>query len=555
MRRCVILAVLGASVLAGCGSGSSSSSNPVNTELSYLPSGSPYVLTIETDSNGSAIKGVNALVGRFGFASLGVAALKSKLQQSGINYDADLRPLFGNPLAIAITTPKLGGVSTTSAVIVWVTKDAGKLKSLITKAVPGARTAGSRDGATLYRANGSGAFAVDGATLIAASSQALVNAALDRHAHGGGITAEQYSHALAGLPENALVKVWGDLSSVLSQPSVASARRIPWVAALKGYSATITASSAGLSFDYHLDTTGAPLTTSQLPFAAGSTAPGFAGAMPITFSIHDPAQIATFIEAAEQTSSPSSYAAFLKREAAVRAKTGIDLNSLIKLLTGDLIISSDTKTTLGRVTVNDPAAAAATLSQAGERTERAVQVHLTRHQGGPLLRDQAAVRLEAADRTRWQSARRRQGHAGATPVIRNGTCVACVRRQGSRRFPDRPRVARAARAAQRQPVVADRSDAADLAQRFHGLGVREPERDHRRRDDRRQIDDRRSNVTGGRGPSARGVRARRALTAARSDCRTSAIARMTGTRPGTCIRRSVGERRKRAARTGRTLGG
>lgn len=85
--------------------------------------------------------------------------------------------------------------------------------------------------------------------------------------------------------------------------------------------------------------------------------------MPITFSIHDPAQIATFIEAAEQTSSPSSYAAFLKREAAVRAKTGIDLNSLIKLLTGDLIISSDTKTTLGRVTVNDPAAAAATLSK------------------------------------------------------------------------------------------------------------------------------------------------------------------------------------------------
>ena len=78
MRRCLILVVLGATVLAGCGSSSSGSSGPLNAELSYIPSGSPFVLTLETDPNGGAIKGVNALAGRFPFASLGEAALKSE---------------------------------------------------------------------------------------------------------------------------------------------------------------------------------------------------------------------------------------------------------------------------------------------------------------------------------------------------------------------------------------------------------------------------------------------------------------------------------------------
>jgi hypothetical protein len=320
------------------------------------------VLTIETDPNGAAIKGVNDLAGQFPFAQLGMAALKSKLQQQGINYDTDLHPLFGNPIAIALVSSNLS-TSGTQAVVVWTTKDAGTLKSLITKTTKGVHQGGSHDGATLYASNGSGAFALDGATLIAASTQQLLTAALDRHAHGGGITTDQYSKAFTSLPQNGVIKVFGNLSSVLSQPSAANARRVPWVAALKAYAATVTASSSGLRVDFHLDTTGAPLTTAQLPFASGTTAPAFAGSLPITVSVHDPAQIVAFIESAQQVSSPSSYAAFVKRQAALRAKTGTDLNSLVKLLTGDLIVSSDTKTTMGRVTVTDPAAAAQTLAK------------------------------------------------------------------------------------------------------------------------------------------------------------------------------------------------
>jgi hypothetical protein len=362
MRRLLILVVVGAVALAGCGSSSSGSSSPVNTELSYLPVNSSFVATIETDPNGAAIKGANALISRFSFGGLAMAALKQKLQQQGINYDADLRPLFGNPVALAVTG-SVSGVSNTAALVVWITKDAAKLKSLITKAVSGSHSVGSHEGVTLYEGKGAGAYAVDSATLISGTSLALVTAALDRHAHGGGITSSQYRNAMSGLPQDALVKTFGNLTGALSQASAANARKVPWVAALKAYSATVTAGSAGLSFDFHLDTTGGSLTTAQLPFAPGTTAPGFAGSLPITFAVHDPAEIASFIESAQQVTSPAGYADFLKRQAVTRAKTGVDLNSLIKVLTGDLVISSDTKMTMGRVGVTDSTTAAQTLAK------------------------------------------------------------------------------------------------------------------------------------------------------------------------------------------------
>ena len=47
----------------------------------------------------------------------------------------------------------------------------------------------------------------------------------------------------------------------------------------------------------------------------------------------------------------------------MRAKTGVDINSLVKLATGDLIVDSDTHTTIGRVQVSDPAAAKTTIAK------------------------------------------------------------------------------------------------------------------------------------------------------------------------------------------------
>jgi hypothetical protein len=361
MRRCLIPITLLSLALVGCGS-SSKSGSPLPTELSYFPSGSPLVLTIETDPDGSAIKGVSALVSRFPLASFGEAALKSKLQQAGINYDSDLRPLFGNPIAIGATGSTLSGAAAHHFLVVWITKDGDKLKALIKK-IPRMHSTGSHAGATIYQSGGATALAVDGSTALLAPSVADVDAALDRHAHSGGVSESDYARAFTGLPSGGAVRLFGNLTTILSQPSAANARQIPWVAALRGYAATVSASSSGLTFNYRLDTTGASLTSSQLPFAPGTTAPALAGDLPITVGIHDPAQIATFIESAAQTTSPGGYGKFLRNQAAIRRKTGADLNDIVKLMTGDLIIGSDTKATMGRAQVSDPAAAQAALAK------------------------------------------------------------------------------------------------------------------------------------------------------------------------------------------------
>ena len=196
-------------------------------------------------------------------------------------------------------------------------------------------------------------------------TSATVSAALDRHAHGGGFTPAEFTSDTAGLPQNTVMEAVGSLTGVLSKPSAAKAHMVPWVAAIRSYGASITASSSGVNFQYRLDTSGGALSASQVPIAAGSTAPSLAGTMPIVIGIHDPAHIVSFAEAAAQAASPAGYAKFQARQAAFKKRTGVDLNSLASLLTGDLIIESDTHTTMGRVTVSDPSAAASTLAKLG----------------------------------------------------------------------------------------------------------------------------------------------------------------------------------------------
>jgi Protein of unknown function (DUF3352) len=361
VRRSIpLLLVVLLLVLAGCGS--SSSGGPLGTELSYYPSSSPFVMSVQTDPQSTAVKNGQSLLGRFPNVPQVEAALMNRLQQFGINYQSDIRPLFGNPVSLGAAQEGLSGSARNAFLVVWVTKDAGKLSALIKKL--GLRSAGSHSGATLYQSSsGTTSVAIDGATLVFAPSSSLVTAALDRHSNGGGFSNDQANKDLSGLPKGALIQAVGNLSSVLSTPRAAKARQIPWVAAIRGYGTAISASNSGLSFSYRVDTSGKKLSSSQLPLASGGSAPNYAGAGPIQIAMNNPAQVATFIEGAAQSENPASYARFQTRVASFRAKTGVDLNSLVKQLTGALAVSSDSRTTVARVGVNDPSATANALSK------------------------------------------------------------------------------------------------------------------------------------------------------------------------------------------------
>jgi hypothetical protein len=357
VRRPIALVLLAAALLAGCGSSASApkKADPTSVALSYFPSGTPFVLTAATDPNSAAAKQSQTLESKLPVIGFAKATLIARLQGLGINYQADVRPLLGNPIAIGATTPTLSGGASSQFLGAWVTKSAGKLKALITKLhLP---ASGSHDGAQLYSAGGA-AFAVDGATVLIGASPATVDAALDRHARGGGVSGAERASETAGLPSGSALEAFGSLANVLSSPRSAKARRVPWVAAIRGYGVAVSSTSSGLAITYRLDTTGGPLTSAELPIAGRTTPPNLAGDLPIQVAMRDPAQVALFAERAEQATSPASYGKFLAREAKSKRKTRLDLNSLVGQLTGDLIIESDPHTTIGRATVSNPTVAA-----------------------------------------------------------------------------------------------------------------------------------------------------------------------------------------------------
>jgi hypothetical protein len=308
------------------------------------------------------VQNANGLLGAFPLGKIAITALESELLPPSLSYQSDIEPLAGNPATFGVLdiSGRLS-LSRSSFLAVWVTRSAAKLDNVI-KAF-GLHTSGTYDGATLYRTGGSTALAVDGPTLLFASSISDLDAALNLHAHGGGISPVDLSRAETGLPQNALVQGFGSLSNALSTPSAASARKIPWVAAIHSNGVTISAGSAGITLQFRLDTSGASLTPAQLPIAGGTTAPELAGTLPIAVGLSDPAQSLNFVEAAGQAVDPAAYARFTRRENAAKRKSGYDLSTFASLLTGNLIIESNLRTTMGRAEVSQPETAETELLQ------------------------------------------------------------------------------------------------------------------------------------------------------------------------------------------------
>lgn len=374
MLRKILFAGVVAVAIAGCGSSSSGSgsghSSPLATELSYFPTNTPFILTVTTNPSSSALQSAEKLLTeRIPEASLGIPALlDQELQSLGLNYDADIKPLFGNPITIGATSSTFsGGSAKDDYLFSWVASSASGLKSLVSKLTRGSTSAGTRDGATLYQL-GSVELAVDGATAVLGPASG-VDSALDLHAHNLGFTQAEYANDTTGLPQSTVMEAFGNLTGVLSQPSAEKARQVPWIAAIRSYGAAISTSASGLTFQYRVNTNGGALSSSQVPIAAGSAAPDLAGTAPITVGIKDPDQIVSFLLTTEQAVSPSSYAAFEARMAKLKKSEGIDLQSLTNLLTGSLIVGSDGHTTIGRATVSNPSTAASVLSKLASAPE------------------------------------------------------------------------------------------------------------------------------------------------------------------------------------------
>lgn len=352
MRRPLALVLLAALALvaAGCGSSSrsGSSATPLRAELSYFDAGSPFVLSLTTSPAASSVRSTNTLLGQSPLASFGEQALISKLQEVGIDYATDIKPLLGDPVTLGVDASDPAASPTQNLLVVWRTTSAQKLSALIHK-IPGTEARGSADGAKLFSL-GTLEIAQTGPTLLLSGTPGELQTALARHAHGAGVTTAEASRLTAGLPAQPLLEAFGDLRAVLSTPQAAQARQVPWVAAIRGYGVALEPSGSSVRLVFRLDTGGATLSPSELPLAAAAGTSLFAGdGAPISVGLSDPGQAIQFLVGVVRIAEPKELAQDPKGVAAVRDLSG--------LLRGDGEVASDTRTTLARFPVTNPARA------------------------------------------------------------------------------------------------------------------------------------------------------------------------------------------------------
>lgn len=94
--------MLAAGLVTACGSSRTTRSpSPTLQTLSYFPSAAQFVDTFQTDPKSLGIKNTRVLEQRFPQAALLQRGLFARLAQLGINYNTQVRPLFGNPIVLA----------------------------------------------------------------------------------------------------------------------------------------------------------------------------------------------------------------------------------------------------------------------------------------------------------------------------------------------------------------------------------------------------------------------------------------------------------------------
>src|SRR2546423_2098828 len=177
MRRLLPLPVAVAAVaVAVTGCGSSSTSDPLDNALSYMPKNAPVVVAIDTDLNGDQAKNVGKLIDKFGPIGTQVKnGLRHGIQSGSRNldFDKDIKPQLGNDLVVGIPdAASLNSSSDTPTIEAIKTKDGGKAKSLVAK---GSTKVGSSHGADIYKDSSENTFtAVQGDTIVGADTRPLL---------------------------------------------------------------------------------------------------------------------------------------------------------------------------------------------------------------------------------------------------------------------------------------------------------------------------------------------------------------------------------------------
>ena len=376
LHRAAPLVVAAGIAVSGCGGDSDSGSGPLDNALGYLPEDAPLVVTIDTDVEGSQFKAIKQIAEKFPFSGQIKGQLEQRLESGDVSYEDDLKPLLGNEFVVGATDvnsiinrggsssldgEESGGDEFVGAIQV---KDSGKLEDLIKNE---GEEKGETSGAKVYEDDGGSAFAIEDDVLVVADSRQRLDEALEQRDADDRLTEDEFNKTVDGLPEEALVKVGGDLQRLIaSDPDTKAAAKVKWVSALRTFGSTLSFTGDSAEVAFRLGTDGGELTDEDIPLATGAQSPGVLN-LPneIGVGLRDPAQLFTFGESAAQAVSPDQYADYSAGKAAAERRLGIDIDEdLIAQLEGDASLSISTRGDVGvRIALADEAKFSDTLAK------------------------------------------------------------------------------------------------------------------------------------------------------------------------------------------------
>src|SRR4051794_29537512 len=250
MRRAgILLILLLALVAAGCGGDKhKQAASPLDDAVGYFAKDAPFVAAVETDPDGSQIKQLTQLAGRFPGRDIVATRLANLTHLRFTDWARDVRPQLGAPLVVGLVKPAAGKQISVATVAAMRLKHSLRAKQSILRQ-PGFR--GSRrkaSGVRIYEnANEHRYLAVDGDVLVAATDRDILAEALAMKRSANRMREGDFKRDLRGLPSGGLVRVSADPRTMLgADPRLRPALDVPWIAAMKRLGAVAKVSRSGV---------------------------------------------------------------------------------------------------------------------------------------------------------------------------------------------------------------------------------------------------------------------------------------------------------------------
>ena len=358
-------------LVAGCGGDDTSGSggDRLGEALGYMPANSVVVVAFDTDVKGDQYRNVDGMLKKFPFGGQIKSQLEQSINQRGVSYEKDIKPLLGAPAVLGTADPaSISNSSDNGGPDKWVVafpgKDGDKLRDFVKK---DGDEAGQVGGETAYK-SGSMLLVVKGDTMVGSEDRGQLEAALKRADDGSGMKKDRFNAAFQGLPEKALVKSWVDVQALLgSDPQAAAARKVKYLGAMRVSGQTLSADADGVALDAFLATEDVGL--ADLPIAPGPEPPRVVRRKgDIGFAVRDLRQSIRFAEGVGKVVDPAGFARYQKDKESARKDAGVDVDKdVIDKLAGAAYLSVDLDgQTAFRADVDDPQALRAALGKLGK---------------------------------------------------------------------------------------------------------------------------------------------------------------------------------------------